>query len=140
MTLEDLVQSVESRLLRLGRLFWRPEPLASLYDALDRNEVQLQARRRELAAAEERSGRRLHRRLTDRRATSDLLSAQVEAAYAGGQADRAWRLALDLDRVRQGLAEDEKRLHPLDQVVWSLGFAVRHLERERKRLEERGRA
>jgi hypothetical protein len=139
MTLEDLVQSVESRLLGLGRLFWRPDPAAALYDALESNEVQLQSRRRELAAAEEQRAA-LVRRLNDRRAAVDLLAAQVEAASAGGHADRAWRLALDLDRVRQGLADDEKRMHPLDQVVWSLSFAVRHLERERTRLQERPRA
>jgi hypothetical protein len=139
MTLEDLVQSVESRLLGLGRLFWRPDPAAALYDALESNEVQLQARRRELAAAEEQRTALL-RRLDDRRAAADLLAAQVEAASASGQAERAWRLALDLDRIRQGLTDDEKRLQPFDQLMWSLGFAVRHLERERSRLEGRAKA
>jgi hypothetical protein len=136
MTLEDFVQSVESRLLGLGRFFWRPDPQASLNDALEQNEVHLRQRRRELAAAEEERAALL-RRLEDRRSAADLLAVQVEEASAGGHAERAWRLALDLDRIRQALTEDEKRQHPLEQVTWSLGFAVRHLERERTRLEKR---
>ena len=47
------------------------------------------------------------------------------------------RLALDLDRLRQELADDEKRQKPLEQVSWSLDFAIRQLERERTRLEKR---
>jgi hypothetical protein len=136
MTLEDLVHRVESRLLGLGKLLWRPEPLASLYDALDRNEVQLRSRRRELAAAEaERAA--LQARLENRRAAADLLRAQVEASWSAGQSDRTWRLALELDRVRQENDDDEKRLPSLMQLTWSLGFAVRQLERERSRLEQR---
>jgi hypothetical protein len=70
----------------------------------------------------------------------DLLAAQVESAWSSGESDRAWRLALELDRVRQQLAKDEKELPPLEQLTWSLGFAVRQLERERSRLEGRTRA
>jgi hypothetical protein len=135
MTLEELVHSVESRLLGLGRLLWRPDPAALLQDALDRNEVQAGSRRRELAAAEAELAS-LQRRIDDRRAAIDLLVAQIEAARTAGQADRAWRLALDLDRLRQELSEDEKRLKPVTQVTWSLGFAIRQLERERSRLEK----
>jgi hypothetical protein len=139
MTLEDLVHTVESRLLGLGRLLWRPDPMASLYDALDRNEVQLRARRREAAAAEsERAA--LRRRVEDRRAAAELLAARVESSWSLGQAEQAWRLALDLDRVRQELSEDEKKVTRLDQLVWSLSFAVRQLERERARLEAMPRA
>jgi hypothetical protein len=78
----------------------------------------------------------LQRRIDDRRAAIDLLVAQVEAARTAGQSDRAWRLALDLDRLRQELSEDEKRLKPVEQVTWSLGFAIRQLQRERSRLEK----
>jgi hypothetical protein len=139
MTLEELVQSVESRLLGLGRLLWRPDPSALLQDALDHNEVQSQTRRRELAAAEtEQAG--LQQRIDDRRAAADLLVAQIESARSAGQADRAWRLALDLDRMRQELTDDEKKLKPLEQVAWSLDFAIRQLERERTRLEKRADA
>jgi hypothetical protein len=136
MTLEDLVHRVESRLLGLGRLFWQAEPLASLYDALDRNEVQVRARRRDLTTAEAEM-MSLQTRIGNRRAAADLLRAQVEASWAAGQADRAWRLALELDRVHQEIADDEKRLPSLTQLTWSLGFAVRQLERERSRLEKR---
>jgi phage shock protein A len=138
MTLEDLVHSVETRLFGLGRLFCQPDPNAKLLDALEHNEVQLQNRRRELAAAEAEQNA-LERRRKDRRAAADLLQVQIEAASTSGQSDRAWRLALDLDRVRQELSEDEKRLPSLEQVTWSLGFAVRHLERKRSRLEKRVR-
>jgi hypothetical protein len=136
MTLEDFVHSLESRLAGLGRLLWPSDPNAAKYDALDRNEVQLRARRNALAEAESRQ-EELRRRLKDRQAAVDLLAAQVESAWATGQSASAWRLALDLDRVRQELAEDEKQLPALEQTAWSLGFAVRQLERERSRLEGR---
>jgi hypothetical protein len=136
MTFDDMVHKVEARLLGLGRLFWRSDPFASLYDALDRNEVQLEKRRRELAGAEAEQTA-VTTRLENRRAAAELLTAQIETSTGSGQAERAWRLALDLDRVRQEIAEDEKRLPPLTQLVWSLSFAVRQLERERERLEKR---
>jgi hypothetical protein len=136
MTFEDLVYRVESGLLGLGRLFWRADPSASHYDALERNEVQLQKRRKDLAGAEADQAA-LETRLENRRAAADLLRAQIESATASGQSDRAWRLALDLDRVRQEITTDEKRLPSLTQLTWSLGFAVRQLERERARLESR---
>lgn len=136
MTLEDFVHSVESRLAGLGRLFLPSDPNAAFHDALERNEVQLRARRSALAAAESRRDE-LRSRLKDRRAAMDLLAARVEAAWSTGQADRAWRLALDLDRVRQQLVDDEKELPALEQTAWSLGFAVRQLERERSRIERK---
>jgi hypothetical protein len=139
MTLEDFVHRIESRLLGLGRLFWRPDPMAPFYDALDRNEVRLRARRRELAAAEAELSA-LRRRVKDRRAAADLLAVGVETASAAGQADRAWRLALDLDRIRQELSDDGKRLAQVENLEWSLGFSVRQLERERSRLEAKARA
>jgi predicted flavoprotein YhiN len=136
MSLEDLVHRVESRLLRLGRMFCPVDPLSALYDALDRNEVQLRKRRADLDVAEaERVS--LQTRLDNRRAAADLLTAQIEASWASGHSDRTWRLALELDRMRQEIAEDEKRLPSLSQLTWSLGFAVRQLERERARLENR---
>jgi hypothetical protein len=138
MTLEDIVHQVESRLLGLGRLFWRPDPMAKVYDALDRNEVQAQTRRRELATAEGELAS-LRRRIDDRRAAADLLLAQIESARTKGESDRAWRLALDLDRLRQELSDDQKHLGRAEQVTWSLGFAVRQLERERTRLEARAK-
>jgi hypothetical protein len=138
MTFEDFVHTVESRLFGLGRLLWRPDPLAKVYDALDQNEVQSQKRRRELATAEiELSS--LRRRIADRKAAADLHMARVESARAAGEADHAWRLALELDRLRQEIGEDEKSLARAEQVTWSLGFAVRQLERERSRLEEQAK-
>ncbi len=138
MTLEDFVHSVESRLLGLGRLIWRPDPQASVLEELDRNEAQARARRQELASAESEA-EALQRRISDRRAAADLLAAEVEAASARGEADRAWRLALDLDRVRQELARDECQIPRLEQLVWSLKFTVRQLERRRTELEARVR-
>lgn len=139
MTLEDIVHTVEYRLLGLGRLLWRTDPLAPIYDALDANEVQLGKRRQELALCEsERAA--LAKRLSDRRAAADLLAAQTETSLASGDAESAWRLALDLDRMRQALADDAKQLPRLEQVAWSLGFRIRQLERERSRLQEQAQA
>ncbi len=138
MTLEDFVHSVESRLLGLGRLIWRPDPQASVLEALDQNEAQARARRHELAAAESEA-EAVRRRIADRRAAADLLAAEVETASARGEADRAWRLALDLDRVRQELARDECQIPRLEQLAWSLKFTVRQLERRRTQLEARVR-
>jgi hypothetical protein len=37
------------------------------------------------------------------------------------------------------VAADEKSLARMERVTWSLGFAIRQLQRERERLEERAR-
>ncbi|MGH9676266.1 MAG: hypothetical protein ACRD36_04125 [Candidatus Acidiferrum sp.] len=135
MNLEELVYAVESRLGRLGRMFWPVDPHSAAYEALERNEAELRARRESFGKSEANLAA-LRRRRDDRRASADLLRIQIEAAITGGEKKLAWRLALDLDKIQQALAEDERQLPRLEQATWSLGFAVRHLERKRLELTE----
>jgi hypothetical protein len=125
MTLEQLVYDVEAR---LGRLLWRPDPLAELEEEAGRVAKELQDRREALARCDA-ARIAIKRRLLDNQAAAALLPSQIEASVRTGQTPQAWRLALDLDRLRKSIVEDQAALPRQDQACWSLQFKVRQLER-----------
>lgn len=139
MDLEHLVHAFESRLMDIGRRLWRPDPLAALHDGLDRVEAALCDRRAKQAVCEvEREA--AERRLGDNQTAAALLTCQVESCLRRGTPELAWRQALELDRLRVKIAEDQTALPRHEQAAWSLGFQVRQLEREHARLREQLRA
>ena len=139
MDLERLVHAFEARLLNLGRRLWRPDPLAGLHDRLDRVEADLCDRRARHAVCEaEREA--AERRLGDNQTAAALLTCQVESCLRRGSPELAWRQALELDRLRAKIAEDQKALPRHEQAAWSLGFQIRQLEREHARLRDQLRA
>jgi hypothetical protein len=136
MTLEQLVHNVESRLLGLGRLFLQPDPRTRWQEEIDELSEELHQRRLALArAVEERDIAR--RRLSDNQTAAVLLPSQIESCIRQGRADQAWRHALELDEVRQTLAQDRDALPRLDQTCWSLDFLIRQFERRLARLRDR---
>jgi chromosome segregation ATPase len=131
--LEELVQTIESRLEDLGRQLWC-SPREELQEMIDQLAGQLQAHRdalhrsqRELTAA--------RRRLHENPAAAALLHSRIENALANRQPEQAWKQALELDRLRQTLTDDQKALPRLELTCWSLQFLVRQEERHLTRLQ-----
>jgi hypothetical protein len=133
--LEQLIYTLESRLLKLGQFLWRPDSRASrmeeaeqLIDQLQKLQTKLSGEQGELEAT--------HRRLTRNHTAAVLLVAQIESCIHRGVPDQAYPHSLELERVREALAEDRAALPRLEQRCWSLQFQVRHVERRLARVQE----
>jgi hypothetical protein len=132
--LEELVHNVEVRLLNLGRFLWGQEPSAKGPGEGERGNTELQDRRDALQrACTERAT--TQRRLKNNQKLVACLPGLIRSCLHRSQSEEAWRHALELDRVRQAVAEDLVALPRLSQVCWSLAFQVRQLER---RLARKG--
>jgi chromosome segregation ATPase len=133
--LEQLLQTVESGLKDLGRRLLAPSPREILLDEIDRLSAQLQRRCAELTTSQrELAG--VKRRLRDNPTAAALLHSRIESALRQGRSEQAWRAALELDQLRQSLAEDQKACPRLEQRCWSLHFDVRQLQRRLDRVLE----
>ena len=83
----------------------------------------------------------LRRRLNDNQALAALLPSQIESRLRRGNNSQAWCDALELDRIREAIVEDQAALPRLEQTAWSLDFLIRLLQRRLTRLRtklERG--
>jgi hypothetical protein len=135
MSLEELVHDVESRLADLGRRLLQPGPKTLLQEESDGLTRELEARRAALARAKsERDA--AARRILDNQAASRRLTTLVEYHVRRHEHDQAWPHAMELDRVRQALADDRAALPKHEQACWSLQFKIRQLERKLARVEE----
>jgi hypothetical protein len=76
------------------------------------------------------------RRLRDTPTDAALLHSRIERLLQGGQADKAWILALTLDLLRRALADDQAACPRLEQRCWSLHFHLRQLQRRLDQLLE----
>lgn len=138
MTLEQLVHQVESRLADLARALWRPDPVAELREEIAQMGREVRDRREALArveAARSATAARLH----DNQTASANLTSRVRLALGMGEGDQAWREALELDRVRQTLAEDRDILPRLERECASIQFHLRLLENRLRRLQDQYR-
>ncbi len=126
--LDDLVHNVEARLLEMGRRLLEPGPQPKAQDEAERAAAELRERRTALQrACTERAA--VQKRLKDNQKLVACLPRLIQTCLRHEQAEEAWRHALELDRARQAVAEDEAALPRLSQVCWSLHFQVRQLER-----------
>jgi chromosome segregation ATPase len=133
--LEQLVHTVESGLLGLGRQLFRPSTREQLQDEIERLTEELRRRHEELDRSRiELAGAK--RRLRDNPSAAALLHSRIETALGNRQTDQAWRLALELDQLRNSLACDQEACPRLEQKCWSLQFLLRQLERRLARLQE----
>ena len=134
MTIEEVVRSVENRLMDLGHRLFTADAGEQLQDTVDSVRRELAVRRAELQRLEaERDA--VRERLQASESVVALLPSSIQSSFRRGKASQAWRQALELDRARRTLAENRRALPRLDQVCWSLGFLVRQLERHLRRLQ-----
>jgi hypothetical protein len=122
--LERIVQALEAK---LARLFGRDET----QEATD--ELTL---KREALAAHQARREEVRRRLADQRRREEALTDQVKACLRVGQTDRAYELALELEKLRQVAEQEKAQLPRLEQVCWSLEFDIRQQERKRQQDQQ----
>lgn len=136
MLLEDVFHRVEAGFEDLGRFLFKPDPQAALRRDIADLTRELQERHETLRTAR-RKLKDAQRRLEENQQTIVLLQSRIEAAVKRDDGSRAWHLALEVDRMRQEVAQDRERIPRYEQTVWSIEFKVRQQVRELARLQER---
>jgi phage shock protein A len=135
MELEKLLHNVESRIVRAGKALWQADPKTALRDQADRVSDELRGRHETLERSRaERAA--LQRKINDDQQAADVLTNHIQTCLTCGHGDQAWQFALQLDRLRQGIADCQAQLPRLDQVCWSIQFQIRQMERQLARLHE----
>jgi hypothetical protein len=135
MKLEMLIHQVETRLFSLGSTLLQAGEKADLQEDLEHAQVELAARRS--AAAQAVAHREeVRQRIREAWEKAGALPAQIESSFRRGKSSQALRQALELENLRRAIAEDEAELPKLDQMIWSLSFHLRQMERRLNRLRE----
>src|SRR5690242_2472930 len=122
--LEQLVHSVESGLLGLGRHLMRLNPREQLQEDIDQLTAQLRQRRTELTRSRIELAA-MKRRLRDNPPEAALLHSRIETAIHNRRPDAAYRDAIELDQLRQTMVSDGETCPRLEQACWSLQFLIR---------------
>lgn len=133
--LAQLLNTVEWSLKDLGRILLPPCSREQKLDEIDRLSALLQQRCGELTRSQ-RELADVKRRLRDNPSAAALLHSRIETMTRKGQSEHAWNAALELDRLRQSLADDERNCPRLEQRCWSLHFHIRQLQRRLDRVLE----
>jgi chromosome segregation ATPase len=134
MTIEHFVNSVETRIWSLGRRLMQTDPTTQLREDVMEASDALRARYKELLH-DRADLEATRKRIDENQINAALLGSAVEESTKRGSGEQAWRLALELDRARRQLTEDQERLPKLEQRCWSLDFQVRQMERRLARLQ-----
>jgi hypothetical protein len=136
MRLEELVCGVESRVRAFGKRLWPGDQGCEWREEIVRLCVALnQHFRRALHYREEIE--RLRTRLAENEVRAAVLASRVETYIHIGDQPAAYRDALELDRVRRQLAEDQPRLPCEEKSYQGQQARIADLERRLAELEER---
>jgi chromosome segregation ATPase len=135
MFLERVVQGLERGVVSLGRCLCQPDARTQLREDMLQVRDDLATRQRALARCrDELEG--VRSRVNENQAAAALLAGRIGMALARGEGDQAWRRALELDKLRRRLAEDEARLPKEEQLCAALELQVRFLTRKLARLQD----
>jgi hypothetical protein len=136
MSLETIVYTLEEQLRLLGQQLTASDPQARLQEEIDLLQEEEQTLQRglkrwqlDLLAA--------RKKVDDHQMAATLLVSRIEASVRQGQGEDAYRLAMDLDLLRQKIVEGTAGLPRLEQTCWSLQFRIRQLRRHRDELRKK---
>jgi uncharacterized coiled-coil protein SlyX len=135
MFLERLVKNVEQGVAHLGRRLWQPDARTQLRDDIVDASDDLVYRQKTLTRCRAEI-ETLRNRINESQAVVALLTGRIGLAVAQGAGDRAWRDALELDRARARLAQDQAALPKQEQLCQTLELQVRYLTRRLARLQD----
>lgn len=139
MSLENFFYRVEERVLDAGRylLNQRPRDRAGEAAAGLAAELEDQAERLAKALTQLEVTRKAK---AEHEARVTFLKSQIEALVKIRKTDAAYALAMEMDEVRQALADCQTRLPKQEQLCWSLEFKLRQMERRLDRVRQQQRA
>jgi hypothetical protein len=137
MTLETIVYSLEEQLRLLGEQMLEPRPQEKLQEKLQddfkENEEMLQRglKRWQLDL------RACQRALNKRQVAAGLLTLRIEELVRECAVAEAYRLALDLDRLREVIAREAQQLPELEAMCKQFQEQIRELRRNREVIQVR---
>jgi hypothetical protein len=127
MTLEQLVQTVEGKVYRLGKRLWRDEPLADLRAEADQLSEELQHGYSVLESSHAQREAVSHR-LADEEYNAAMLVSRIETYVHVNDAVNAWHSALELDYIRRSIRQDRARLRFHEETCRKQRAQVREVE------------
>ena len=136
MTLDQFVESMETRLFGLGRRLWPDDPLIQMREQAEELSEELQHR----TAAVARCKDALHEtrvRLKQREMRAAQLHTHIETFVHVGDQTHAWQYALELDQLRPAMQADRSEVERLERQRGHLESHVRQLERSLAGLQEK---
>jgi hypothetical protein len=136
MTLDELIDTVETRVCALGKRLWPDDPNRELRAEIERVRQELQEHVAGAvffrAALEEARAR-----VAEQEFRAAQLSARVETYVHTGDQAKAWRHALELDRVHRLIAADRAGLPEAEKAYRLHRFHIDRLEPRLEELQER---
>ena len=120
MTLDQFVESMETRLFGLGRRLWPDDPLIQMREQAEELSEELQHR----TAAVARCKDALHEtrvRLRQREIRAAQLQTHIETFVHVGDQTHAWQYALELDQLRPCVQADRSEVERLERQRGHLG-------------------
>lgn len=136
MILQKFVQAIRAQLNKLANFFWEKDPIAQMQYEYDRSVEQLQ---------EGRKGLELYRALVERvtrqvasnRSHVDKLEAQVKAYLKAGERDTAARFALELEKAKKELQQNEEQLGMHEQAYENNLKKIQHAHKNLLAVREK---
>ncbi len=139
MILEKFFGAIRAQLNKLANFFWEKDPIAQMQYEYDKSVEQLQ---------EGRKGLEMYRALVERvtrqvAANKDhvlKLEAQIKAYLKAGERDTAAKFALELERAKKDLAQNEEQLNMHEQAYGNnlkkIQFAGKNLLAVREKIQK----
>lgn len=139
MILEKFFGAIRAQLNKLANFFWEKDPIAQMQYEYDKSVEQLQ---------EGRKGLEMYRALVERvtrqvSANKDhvqKLEAQIKAYLKAGERDTAAKFALELERAKKDLAQNEEQLAMHEQAYGNnlkkIQFAGKNLLAVREKIQK----
>lgn len=134
MSLERLVQRLESRLVIWGRRFF-VDPREEKVEQLAELEAEV-VRQRTLLEQKQKLHEETQQRVQSSRKRVQELSKLIAESVERENHAQALLLAFELDSLRRKAEEDATLLPQLEQTCWSLEFKLRQLHRQHEQLQE----
>jgi phage shock protein A len=129
-------QALRAQLNKLANFFWTADPIAQMQYEYDQAVEQLRQGREGLEQ-HRAFVERLGRQVAEDRVRVAHLEAKVKALLGAGERDAAGRFALELQRTRQGLADNEAQLELHEQAYEHNVTRIKHAGAKLAQLREK---
>jgi len=136
MTLDQFLQTVESRIFSVGMHLWPNDTVTQMRDQADQLSEQLQERTATVGRCRE-SMRQARDRLTEKRKHEGFLVGRVETYVHVADQAQAWQHALELDELRQSIQQERDLLRHLDKAERDQRQHIQRLEQSLATLHEK---
>src|SRR5216683_5082718 len=98
MSLDQLFQSLEHSLFQISQKIWPPDPTIAWKDEADHIRQEL-VHRREILEQKQEESRTLREAVFKAEVQATILGSHIENWVFNGVQDKAWKQALELDRL-----------------------------------------